>query len=164
MKGLPGINWTEAYQAMLKDAEVMPYNQYNPKDTTGDIQQGRGALADWKNLGYIAVDHYSRSISRTVEYSLNDYSLAVLARGLSTGDSQKYFRRAAQWQNLWNHDVEHAGFKGFLAPRLRNGSWHQPETYNPAVCDEGCGWRDITYEGTPFGKRSDARKVANNLD
>lgn len=44
VKGLPGINWTEAYQAMVKDAEVPPYNQFNPTDLTGDIQQGRGAL------------------------------------------------------------------------------------------------------------------------
>ena len=53
VKKLPGVNWTEAYQAMVKDAEVTPYNSYNPVDLTGGIQQGRGALDDWKQLGYI---------------------------------------------------------------------------------------------------------------
>lgn len=150
VKRIPGVNWTEAYQAMLKDAEVVPYNQFNPMDLTGDIQQGRGALANWKDLGYIAVDRYTRSISRTVEYSLNDYSLSVLALGLQTGDHYKYLRRSAQWQNLWNHNLTHAGFSGFLAPRLHNGSWEDEENYNPALCDKGCGWSSTTYEGTPF--------------
>ncbi len=153
IKNLPGVNWTEAYQAMLKDATVVPYNQFNPIDLTGDIQQGRGALSEWINLGYIAVDRNSRSISRTIEYSSNDYSLAVVAQGLGKKDDHElYLKRSAQWQNLWAHDFEYKGFKGFMAPRLRNGRWRDLDEYNPAKCDTGCGWADTTYEGTPFGE------------
>lgn len=154
VKRLPNaaINWTEAYSAMVKDAEVVPYNQFNPVDLTGDIQQGRGALQNWKDLGYIASDKYTRSISRTVEYALNDYSLSVVSRGLQMGDHDKYLRRSAQWQNIWNHNLTHqpSNSAGFLAPRLANGSWYDEENYNPAVCDKGCGWSSTTYEGTPF--------------
>lgn len=34
VKNLPGINWTEAYQAMLTDAEVVPYNTFSYTDFT----------------------------------------------------------------------------------------------------------------------------------
>lgn len=152
VKNLPGVNWTEAYQAMLKDAEVPPYNSYNPIDLTGGIQQGRGALTDWKSLGYISMDHNTRSISRSIEYSLNDFSLMQLAHDLAPGDVEKYHKRSAQWQNLWNHDFKHDNFTGFLTPKLSTGHFNLTD-YNPAVCD-GCEWQSITYEGTPFGKQA----------
>jgi putative alpha-1,2-mannosidase len=61
----------------------------------------------------------------------------------------KYVNRSAGWQNLWNSDVEHAGFTGFLTPRNSSGAWVDPETYNPALCG-GCEWSAITYEAVPF--------------
>jgi predicted alpha-1,2-mannosidase len=133
---------------MVKDAEVPPYNSYNPIDLTNGIQQGRGALTDWKHLGYISEDHNTRSISRSIEYSLNDYSLSVLAKDLAPGDAAKYRRRSAQWQNLWLHSFPHKTFTGFLAPKLSDGSWNLTD-YNPARCG-GCEWQSLTYEGTPF--------------
>ena len=148
VKKVPGVNWTEAYQALLKDAEVAPYNSYNPTDLTGGIQQGRGALEDWKTLGFIAVDQNSRSVSRTIEYSLNDYSVMVLAKDLAPDDAPKYMNRSAQWQNLWAHDLEHKSFKGFLAPKFSNGNFNLTG-YSPGVCG-GCEWSSITYEATPW--------------
>ena len=164
VKDLPGVNWTDAYQAMLKNAEVPPYNQYNAMDLSGDIQQGRGALGDWKNLGYIAADHHTRSVSRTMEYAQNDYALTVLSRGLITGDYAKYLRRAAQWQNIWNIDAEYNSFTGFIAPRMRDGTWRDnPYYYSPAVCDDLCGWTDIAYEATPFGKSPGSQRSLDVL-
>ena len=154
VKNLPGVNWTEAYQAMLKDAEVTPYNSFNPTDLTGCIQQGRGALDDWKSLGYISVDANSRSLSRSIEYSLNDFSLMQLAKDLAPQDVQKYQKRSAQWQNLWAHDFKHKGFTGFLAPKLSTGGFNLTD-YNPASCPGGCEWSSLTYEGTPFGNQDD---------
>lgn len=102
VKGLPNINWTEGYQAMKKDAEVVPFNTFNQIDPTNGIQQGRGALQDWLDLGYVAFDRNTRCISRTVEYSLNDFSLAQVAKGEAPGDVQKYLNRSANWQNIWS--------------------------------------------------------------
>ena len=149
VKGLPGVNWTEAYQAMLKDAEVTPYNDFDPVDDTNCIREGRGALDNWKNLGYLTTDD-TRSLSRSVEYSLNDFSLYQLAKDLAPGDVEKYLNRSGQWQNNWNHDLEHKGFTGFLSPRKADGTWNLTD-YNPALCG-GCEWSSITYEGTPFGQ------------
>lgn len=152
VKNLPGINWTEAYQAMVKDAEVVPANTFNLIDPTNGIQQGRGALYDWIPLGFVSVDRSTRSISRTIEYALNDFSLYQVAKGVAPDDAQKYLNRSANWQNIWAHNFTHKGFSGFPAPRLSNGAFNLTD-YNPALCG-GCEWSSITYEGTPFGKSS----------
>lgn len=148
VKGLPGINWTEAYQAMLKDAEVVPYNTFSYTDFTASVKEGRGALYDWIPLGYISSDRSTRPISRTVEYALNDFSLSQVAKGVAPGDVTKYLNRSANWQNTWAHNVMHKNFTGFLAPRLSNGDFNLTD-YNPALCGE-CEWSAISYEGTPF--------------
>ncbi|KAI1331865.1 glycosyl hydrolase [Xylariaceae sp. FL0255] len=148
VKGLTGVNWTEAYQAMLKDAEVTPYNEYSPTDMTNGIAQGRGALDDWLKLGYVSADLNTRALSRSVEYSLNDFSLSQVAKGVAPGDVEKYLNRSGNWQNTWGHNVTHKNFTGFLAPRNSTGQFNLAN-YNPALCG-GCEWVDISYEGTPF--------------
>lgn len=148
VKGLPGINWTEGYQAMVKDAEVTPFNTFNLVDPSNGIQQGRGALYDWIPLGYISVDKSTRAISRTIEYSANDFALVQVAKGIAPDDVQKYMNRSANWQNIWAHNFTHKGFTGFPVPRLSTGEFNVTD-YNPALCG-GCEWQDITYEATPF--------------
>lgn len=150
VKGLRGaINWTEAYAAMVKDAEVIPYNTFDPTDLTGSTKEGRGALGDWLELGYISVDRNSRSISRTVEYSLNDFALSQVAAGVKPEDQQKYLKRSAGWQHIWDHEVSSLNFTGFLAPKLSNGTFNNTN-YDPLYCGN-CEWSAITYEGIPWG-------------
>jgi predicted alpha-1,2-mannosidase len=148
VKKLPNINWTEGYQAMVKDAEVAPYNSFAYVDQSAGIQQGRGALKDWLELGYVSLDRSTRCISRTTEYALNDFSLSQVARGVAPDDVEKYLNRSANWQAIWAHNLTHQGFTGFPAPRLSTGEFNLTD-YNPAQCG-GCSWNDITYEGTPF--------------
>jgi putative alpha-1,2-mannosidase len=83
VKGLyEGIDWEVGYAAVQKDAEVEPYDWSN---------EGRGGLLSWKMLKYIPVqdfDHWgfgtmTRSISRTLEYSYNDFAISQIARGLN---------------------------------------------------------------------------------
>ncbi|KAF2159441.1 glycoside hydrolase family 92 protein [Zasmidium cellare ATCC 36951] len=148
VKGLTGINWTEGYQAMVKDAEVTPFNTFNLVDPSNGIQQGRGALYDWIPLGYVSADKSTRAISRTIEYSANDFSLVQVAKGEAPQDVQKYLNRSANWQNIWAHNFTHKGFTGFPVPRLSTGELNVTD-YNPALCG-GCEWQDISYEATPF--------------
>lgn len=53
VRGLSGVNWTEAYQAMVTDAEVVPFNTFSFVDPSNGIKEGRGALENWKKLGYL---------------------------------------------------------------------------------------------------------------
>ncbi|KAL5116602.1 hypothetical protein ACEQ8H_005480 [Pleosporales sp. CAS-2024a] len=124
-----GIDWNLAYEALVKDAEVEPPNW--------DVE-GRGGLESWKTLGYIPTENLdvagvgteTRSISRTVEYAYNDFTIATLARALGhTADYNKYLGRSGNWKNMFNPDQRSivngvdTGFRGFLQPRYTNGSW-----------------------------------------
>ncbi|KAM0722627.1 hypothetical protein Q7P37_002068 [Cladosporium fusiforme] len=149
VRGLRGnVNWTAGYQAMVKDAEVLPYNTFSLTDPSASVKEGRGALSDWIPLGYVSSDRSTRAVSRTVEYALNDFALAQVAKDLAPGDVQKYLNRSAQWQNIWAHNFTSLGFTGFLAPRLADGMFNLTD-YNPALCGE-CEWQSISYEATPF--------------
>ncbi|KAL5115413.1 hypothetical protein ACEQ8H_006713 [Pleosporales sp. CAS-2024a] len=146
IKGLRGaINWTDGYAAMVHDAEVVPNLAFKDK-------QGRAALDDWIQLGYVSQDGNERCISRTVEYALNDFALSQVARGESPGDVDKYLRRSQGWQKTWDHHVASVNttpvFTGFLAPRLSDGTFNSTG-YNPAQCGD-CSWGAVTYEATPF--------------
>ncbi|KAH5494149.1 hypothetical protein HBI23_117630 [Parastagonospora nodorum] len=146
VKGLQGaINWTDGYAAMVKNAEVVPDLRFKDKE-------GRAALKDWIELGYVSQDRNERCISRTVEYAVNDFALSQVARGEKPGDVEKYLNRSMGWQKSWDHNVKSTnttpGFTGFLAPRLANGTFNS-SGYNPAKCGD-CSWSAITYEATPF--------------
>lgn len=125
VRGLRGsVNWTAGYQAMVKDAEVQPYNTFSPNDMLGSVKEGRAGLYDWIPLGYISNDRSTRTVSRTVEYSLNDFALAQVAAGEMPEDRKKYLRRSAGWQLIWNLNVTSQGFSGFLTPKLSNGKFN----------------------------------------
>lgn len=67
VKGVQGkIDWEDGYKAMVQDAEVQPPNNNDPRDRTSSTKEGRGALPDWIDLGYITPT-YARSVSRAVE-------------------------------------------------------------------------------------------------
>lgn len=67
VKGVRGaINWDDAFAAMLTDAEVVPPNNNDPRDTSSSTKEGRGALPDWIEHGYIT-KKYARSVSRAIE-------------------------------------------------------------------------------------------------
>jgi putative alpha-1,2-mannosidase len=113
LKGLEGIDYEKAYQAMLKNAEVPPGGN--------EQKEGRGGLYDYNRIGYISSD-YERAGSRTLEYANNDWAIASVAKGLGkTADFEKYKKRANNWMNLWR-PIEDHGSKGFIWPRNRDGT------------------------------------------
>ncbi|KAI1798496.1 glycoside hydrolase family 92 protein [Daldinia bambusicola] len=146
VKGLRGgINWTDGYAAMKSDADDLPYNNFDPEDLTGSTKEGRGALRDWRQYGYVT-PNFGRSLSKTVEYSLNDFSVYQVARGEAPDDAAKYLNSSAGWQRTWATNVTSLNFTGFLAPTWPNGSYQE---YDPISCGF-CEWSSITYEGVPW--------------
>lgn len=137
VKGVGGdINWEDGYSAMLKNAEVTPPNNYDPRDTTGSTKEGRGALPDWLEYGFITPS-YGRSVSRAVEYSVNDFAVYTVGSGLGHDDATTYLNRSHYWRNHWNPDVESLGFSGFVVPRDLTGFIEQD-----ALSCGGCYWGD----------------------
>lgn len=97
-------------------------------------------------MNYIPVEDFdydgfgtmTRSISRTLEYSYNDFAIAQMARAMNkTDDAERYERNSRFWRNLFKKD-QHSyingtdtGFTGFFQPRYYNGTWgHQ----DPLAC------------------------------
>ncbi|KAI9709631.1 MAG: hypothetical protein M1828_002392 [Chrysothrix sp. TS-e1954] len=141
-----GINWADAYSAMMKDAEVAPPNNDDARAPDSSTLDGRGALPDWLKYGYITPT-YSRAVSRGVEYAANDFGLYQVATGLGHAtDAEKYLNRSRNWRNYYNKEQSSLNFTGFVVPREANGTF--PE-YDPLQCG-GCYWEDPFYEDTPW--------------
>ncbi|KAF4624728.1 hypothetical protein G7Y89_g13441 [Cudoniella acicularis] len=146
VKGVRGaVNWTAGYEAMVKNAEVAPPNNNDPRDPSSSTKEGRGALPDWLKYGYITPT-YGRSVTRAVEYSVNDFSLYQVATGLGkAADAAKYKKRSHNWINHWNPNTISLNFTGFLVPRSTEGFIAQ----DPLSCG-GCYWGDAYYEALPW--------------
>lgn len=115
VKGLKGIDYELALEAMLKDVTVPPGGN--------EEAEGRGGLIPYLELGYIP-HGIDRAGNRTVEYSYCDYAIALVAKGLGKEDLyQRYLKQSENWKNLWRGDYEHEGAKGFIMPRDKEGNW-----------------------------------------
>ncbi|RYC58623.1 hypothetical protein CHU98_g7587 [Xylaria longipes] len=147
VKGVRGaVDWDDGFAAMVTDAEVVPPNNNDPRDTSSSTKEGRGALPDWIEKGYITTK-YGRSVSRAIEYAANDFALYQVAKGLNNDTAaEKYLNRSRNWRNQWNANLTALNFTGFLGPRSESGTWLSQD---PLSCG-GCYWGDDYYEGLPM--------------
>ncbi len=147
-KGLTGINFEKALEAMLKNAEADPGNAHRMK--------GRGGLSEYNSLGYVSTNH-ERAGSRTVEYAYNDYCIYLVAKGLGKDSiAAKYLQRSNNWKNLWKPVEDHEA-KGFIMPRKDDGNWDEAfkgRAWSPEkdwypvdfTVHTGGTWSDFFYE------------------
>ncbi|KAH8890580.1 hypothetical protein GQ53DRAFT_650169 [Thozetella sp. PMI_491] len=148
---LGNIDWQEAFKAVIKDAEVLPERNADSVAFDGATKEGRGALDDYLSLGYITRNH-SRSVSRGLEYSQDDFAVYSLAQGLNKTSVQvgRYRERSSWWENQWNPTANsslgsYGVFTGFAGPRNADGGFNTTR-YDPIVCNGGCSWSDDIYE------------------
>jgi predicted alpha-1,2-mannosidase len=134
------IDWDKGYEAIRKDAEVEPFDWYG---------NGRGGLDSWKGLGYIPVEDIdfkgfgvmTRSVSRTLEYSANDFVIGLMADLTARKeDASRYFDRSNNWKNLYNPNftqtslaIGNKTWKGFFQPKYLNGTWAYAD---PLYCSQ----------------------------
>jgi len=133
--------------------------------------EGRGGLKSWKSLGYIPADDFdphgvglfTRSISRTVEYAYNDYSISLMAHLTNkTGDAEIYLGRSNNWFSLFKQDqtsilntsagLMDSGWRGWLQPKYLNGTFgfQDPSLCQPIYNFTSCYLNSNgheTYEG-----------------
>lgn len=115
VKGLEGIDYNYALEAMLKDAEEDPGADHE--------KHGRGGLKEYTELGYIPYG-IDRAGTRTIEYAYDDYCIAEVAKGLGRMDIyDRYLKQSANWKNLWRSDYEWDDVKGYIMPRDAEGRW-----------------------------------------
>ncbi|ESQ93289.1 hypothetical protein ABAC460_00890 [Asticcacaulis sp. AC460] len=133
VKDLGGFDVNLAYEAIKKDAEV---------ESPDPMNVGR-VLADYDRLGYMPLSE-ARSGSRTVEYAYNDYVAGVVAQKLGhKADAAKYLKRAGNWRNLWDSDLQ------CIRPRYADGAWLENYRCDYTYPDKTAGWWDHPfYEGS----------------
>ncbi|WP_290092953.1 GH92 family glycosyl hydrolase [uncultured Bacteroides sp.] len=125
LKGFTGFDAEEALQAMKATA-------------TYEKQKGVPYVIE---KGYIPADKIHEATSIAMEYAVDDWGIAAMARKMrKTGDAATYAKRAHYYKNYFDSSIH------FIRPKLEDGSWRTP--YDPArsihtVGDfcEGNGWQ-----------------------
>lgn len=140
VKGLEGIDYELGLQAMLKDATVDPGDRHEA--------EGRGGLDEYLQLGYVP-HGIPRAGNRTIEYSYCDYAIALVAKGLGKEKLYRhYLRQSGNWKNLWRADYEHAGAKGFILPRDKEGNWLDEIPFGKSEVQKPTfTYTPVTFEG-----------------
>lgn len=110
LKGIAGFDAVRAFEAGMLAATTD-----FPPDAPFDRREGIG---DYMRLGYVPSDAIGGSVSRTIEYSYNDWCLAQTARALGRdADYATLMERSKYWRNLYDPET------GYIRARFADGSW-----------------------------------------
>jgi putative alpha-1,2-mannosidase len=104
-------------------------------------QQQSMVLKPVQPFGYIPADKEGESVSKTLEYAIDDYAIALMAKALGKQDDYELFmKRAANYKNLFDPST------GFMRGRNFDGGWVTP--FNPRFSTgkqpeytEGSAWQ-----------------------
>ena len=100
MKGIRGFDTTLALEAMVASANT---------DLFG--------LPSYRKYGFVRAEDEHESVSKTLEYSYDDWCIAQMARAMGEDSIADVFdKRAEYWRNIINPET------GFATPRY-NGDW-----------------------------------------
>ena len=104
LKGFSGIDVERAYQAVKSIREM-----------------NDNGLDFVRNQEYIPADKISWSVARALEYAIDDYAVAQLAKHLGKEDDyQLFMKRSKYYAHYFDSD------SGFMRGKLVDGSWRLP--------------------------------------
>jgi len=110
MKGIRGFDAKYALEAMKHSSNLKHLG-----------------LEAYRRYGHIPGDKEPESVSKTLEYSYDDWCIAQMAKSLGNqGDYSEYIHRAQFYKNIFDPTT------GFMRPRY-NGGWKTP--FNPTEVD-----------------------------
>jgi predicted alpha-1,2-mannosidase len=103
MKGIRGYDTDKAFEAVLHSAS-----------------QDHLGLKAYKEFGYIPVEEESESVSKTLEYAYDDWTIAQMAKDRGDQETYKNFiQRAQYYKNTYDPSTK------FMRGRVRN-TWFSP--------------------------------------
>jgi len=103
LKGINNYDTEKAFEAMKYSAT---------RDKFG--------LKAFKDFGFIPVDEESESVSKTLEYAYDDWTIAQMAKSMGkTEDYETYIKRAQYYKNVFDPESK------FMRGRFRN-TWFAP--------------------------------------
>lgn len=116
LKGFSGFDAEEAFRAMVATA-------------TYERQNGVPYVMD---RGYIPADKIHEATSIAMEYAVDDWGIAAMAKKIGkTADYETFAKRAMYYKNYFDSSIK------FIRPKLEDGSWRTP--YDPARSIHGVG-------------------------
>lgn len=102
-KGIRNYNIAVAYEAMKKSA-----------------MQNIHGLGYFNSMGYIPSNLESESVSKTLEYSYDDWCIAMMAKDMGKAEDYRYFiGRAMSYANVFDPSTS-------LMRAKKNGKWFEP--------------------------------------
>jgi predicted alpha-1,2-mannosidase len=105
LKGFRGYDTQKAYQAMKASA-------------TADWYQGCGY---YMKLGFVPSDKEIESASKTLEYAMDDWSFAQVAKDMGkTDDYKEFMKRSAYYKNIFDPKTR------FIRAKTSDGNWREP--------------------------------------
>jgi len=111
----------DAYVKGLRDYDVQKAFTAMKKLANGN----RAGKKEYLKLGFIPYEKVSQSVSRTLEYSYDDWCITRLARDLSEDDFHLYNQRGQFYRNLFDTQT------GFMRPRSSDYQWL--DSFDPMV-------------------------------
>ncbi len=103
LKGIKNYDTEKALEAMKHSAT---------RDKLG--------LKSYKEFGFIPVEEESESVSKTLEYAYDDWTIAQMAKAMGNDDDYKaYLKRAQHYKNIYDPETT------FMRGRFRN-AWFSP--------------------------------------
>lgn len=103
LKGIDGFNANKALEAMNHSA-----------------MQDHLGLESYKTFGFIPLEEESESVSKTLEYAYDDWTIAMMAKEMGRNDIyESFLKRAQNYKNVFDPETQ------FMRARFRN-TWFSP--------------------------------------
>ena len=103
LKGIGGFDTNKALEAMQHSA-----------------MQDHLGLESYKTFGFIPLEEESESVSKTLEYAYDDWTIAMMAKDLGKKDVyESFLKRSQHYKNVFDPET------GFMRARFRN-TWFFP--------------------------------------
>ena len=114
LEGFRGFDVENAYQQM--------------RDTA---MGNRNGLESYRTIGYVISTNRACATSKTLEYAVDDWSMARMAGALGNPDDAKlFYQRSANYYNLFDRTSQ------FFRGRKADGAWRTPFSPTSQVNDE----------------------------
>lgn len=112
VKKIPGFDYREAFDGMLKHADM---------DPDGDPGYGRPGISGYLKRGYVFDGEAHASASAALDYAYDDFCIAQVARALGeTKLAEKFEKRALNYRNNYDGETD------FMRGRNEDGSFVEP--------------------------------------
>jgi predicted alpha-1,2-mannosidase len=103
LKGIRGYDIDKAFEAMKHSA-----------------MQNKNGLESYKSTGFVSVETEPESVSKTLEYAYDDWTIAAMAKALANEEDYKTFiQRAQYYKNVYDPETK------FMRGRINN-KWFAP--------------------------------------